>query len=52
MTDHRSTLLIDHVASLSIRGQSDSDAADTRTLGTVKTGEAAMEHPDPLWGIL
>jgi len=37
---------------LSIRGQSDSDAADTRTLGTVKTGEAAMEHPDPLWGIL
>ena len=28
------------------------DAADTRTLGAVKTGEAAMEHPDPLWGIL
>jgi len=37
---------------LSIREQSDSDAADTRTLGTVKTGEAAMGHPDPLWGIL
>jgi len=28
------------------------DAADTRTLGAVKTGEAAMEHPDPLWDIL
>jgi len=71
MTNLRSTLLIDHVASLmlmdihvppvcrwnpeiyvnswTVRHR---DAADTRTRVAVKTGEAYMEHPDPLWGIL
>jgi len=71
MTYLRSTLLIDHVASLmfiNIHGPPvcrwnpqtyvnswtvrHRDAADARTLGAVKTGEAAMEHPDPLWDIL